>query len=160
MSRNLKNKERLKTAKTRHTQGRTTSHEGLLNLTEPNLDSRFRPISSWRGCFFRVFILIFILGLWLLCLFGLIPWSPRFPRRRDLLLPTHHDTHLPVLLDRPQCYIRHLRLLLHPRSFVDDGHTLYKLFLVSNLYHHCVGHKPYFSYRCGYRDKEDALWDI
>ncbi|KAF8862231.1 hypothetical protein BDZ45DRAFT_686980 [Acephala macrosclerotiorum] len=63
-----------------HSKTRTTSYEGLVNISETNIESSFRPANSWRGRIFRVFFLVPILLLWVMCIMYMVPWSNYGPR--------------------------------------------------------------------------------
>lgn len=69
----------------------TVSYESLLEPTSRCLSSTFRPTTSWRARFFRFFFMLPILGLLVLCILELIPWSSTAPASfpwRYYLAPT------------------------------------------------------------------------
>lgn len=57
----------------------TVSYESLLEPTSRRLSSKFRPTTSWRARFFRFFFMLPILGLLVLCILEIIPWSSTAP---------------------------------------------------------------------------------
>ncbi|CZR52218.1 uncharacterized protein PAC_02095 [Phialocephala subalpina] len=67
---------------------RTTSYEGLANITDSNIQSSFRPTNSWCGRLFRVFFLIPTLLLWVVCVMYMVPWSTYGPKQKQYLTAT------------------------------------------------------------------------
>ena len=62
---------------TPYAEAQTMSSMGLLEIADTPSRDYFRPTNSWRGVLTRVFFLLPIMGLWIICCLYVLPWRNR-----------------------------------------------------------------------------------